>query len=102
MDKYLIFIETGGSQGDYKISYSHYYICEGTTEEEAVINWYNKVNNYMKELYKTDQYKNYKYNQTKPKLTCENGVWRESGYILQVIKLKEFEDNGVWKKLKWI
>lgn len=94
-EKYLIFVETGGEMESPDCSYLHYYICNGNTIEEALHNWHSQVEQYCKKNYR--QYKS-----EKPHFTYKNNRWRESGYLLQIIKLNDTESDGQWKELKWM
>lgn len=99
--KNLIFVQTGGENGSPERSYIHYYICEGKTIEETLEDWYKQIQDYMIELYKGEEYRNYTYDKRPSKFTCSNEMWYESGYPLQIVELKDDECFNNWKKLIW-
>ena len=43
MNKYLIFVNTGGEMECPTCSYDHYYICHGNSIEEAIQEWDKQV-----------------------------------------------------------
>lgn len=93
--KYLIFAEVGGDQGNPYRGYMHYYICEGKELLDALKDWYVKVQHWVLE-------KNPNYKLREPKFGKMDDIWYESGYVIQVVELKEDEGFNDWKKLKWV
>lgn len=108
MKKYLIFANTGGEMESPECSYSHYYICNGDTIEEAIKNWDSKVDEYMSITYsnwKEDKLKHENYMQSiipnyQKYKECD-GIWYSDGRKLQIVELKEYEENSIWKELIW-
>jgi len=108
MKKYLIFANTGGEMESPNCSYMHYYICEGNSIREAINDWHNKVDQYMNtivENWAESKRKHSDYMQSiienYQEITEENGSWYDDGRLLQIVELKENEDNGMWKDLTW-
>lgn len=82
--KYLVYVETGGEQGNYICSNMYYTIIEGSMGVSIVEDWC-KTNNI-------------KYN--KIKYDIDENCWRVDGYIVRVIELIEDFDE-TWKHLEW-
>ena len=94
MKKYLIFIEVGGETGSPYRSYMHYYICEGSTIEEALKQWHDNVVMWVRKVTMNPNY------DSEPSFKFD-GVWTDYGRYIQIVELKEDEGYNNWKELKW-
>jgi hypothetical protein len=81
--KYLVFVETGGEQGNYQEGYSYYTICQGNLPLDILQEWASKNN-----------LKNCQFYQ------IENGKWTDSGYIIQMVPL--YDNCETWQTLRWV
>ena len=108
MKKYLLFINIGGEMESPECSYEYYYICHGNTVEEAIKDWDSKVNKYMSKAYDNWEENSLKHENYMKRIIPNyqkyeerNGIWYCAGRELQVVELKEYEKDGVWKNLVW-
>ena len=108
MNKYLIFVNTGGEMECPTCSYDHYYICHGNSIEEAIQEWDKQVDSNMASTFdnwneiklKHEQYlKSIIPNYSKYKKIKD--TWYVDGRTMQVVELKDNADNGSWKTLCW-
>lgn len=86
MKKYLIYVETGGGNGDGGCYNMYYTIVEAPDESSALQEWSNINNLNIKQFTRN-------YNDT---------CWLTDGYIARVIELIEYFGYNQWKQLKWI
>ena len=86
MKKYLVYVETGGGNGDGGCYNMYYTIVEALDELSALQQW-----NIVNKLHIKEFKRNY-----------NNTCWLTDGYITRVIELIEEFGYNPWKELKWV